>query len=306
METNELKEFNSKDILKETVDMKSYINELVDSLRNDQEVYDSLKPLKLSLGDVRANIAKLTDYQEDFHYCKNCPGLDKCFKNTPHTVIKVSKEKNYISISHDPCQKLIDKMKVDSKYIFADFPEEWKNSRLKDMDLSETRRPIIVLFRDIVKGRTRTSVYLKGNHKVGKSFLLVTFANEFIGLGMGEVGIINANKRFKELTDLSYNDKKSFEKQIVALSSISLLIIDDFGSEYKNEYVRDQILFPILNERYKNDLLTFFTSELSIDEIQKLYSFGKNGGDIRGKQLGNILKEMCKEFDVSGASIYKK
>lgn len=306
MENNELKEFDSKDILGEAVDMKSYINELVDALRNDQEVYDSLKPLKLSLGEVRANITKLVDYQEDFHYCKNCKGLDKCYKKTPHTVVKVNKEGNYISISHDPCQKLIDKMKVDSKYIFADFPDEWKKSRIKEMDLSETRRPIISLFRDIVKGRTRTCVYLKGNHKVGKSFLLVTFANEFIGLGMGEVGIINANKKFKELNDLAYNDKTTFEKQMVALSTLPLLIIDDFGSEYKSEYVRDQILYPILSERYKNDLLTFFTSELTIDEIQKLYSFGKNGGDIRGKQLGNILKEMCKEFDVSGASIYKK
>ena len=54
------------------------------------------------------------------------------------------------------------------------------------------------------------------------------------------------------------------------------------------------------------DLL--FPNELpTIKEIEKLYSIGKNGGEIRGKQLGKILLEMCeKEFDLTGASIYRK
>ena len=34
---------------------------------------------------------------------------------------------------------------------------------------------------------------------------------------------------------------------------------------------------------------------------------GKTGGEIRAKQLANILEEMCaKEFDLTGVSIYRK
>lgn len=307
MANDEMKKIDSKEYIDINDDMKNYINDLVESLRNDQEVYEQLKALKLSNGEVRANIAKLADYKEDYNYCKKCPGIDKCSKRTPHTSMYIRKEGNYVTTGYTPCSKIMEKITLDSKYLYADFPDEWKNSRIKNMDLSETRRPVINEFRNIVKGKSTRSVYLLGNHKVGKSFLLVTFANEFIGLKLGQVAIINANARFKELADLSYQDKEEFSRRMLGLTSVPLLIIDDFGEEYKNEYLRDSIVLPLLSERYKTDKLTFFTSEFTINEIQKLYSVGKNGGEIRGKQLGNILRDMCQEeFDLSGASIYKK
>lgn len=307
MVPNEMKEFNKDEIVSEETDMKNYINELVESLRNDKEVYEKLKPLNLSVGDVRSNIAKLSDYQKDYNYCKNCPGVDKCGKKTPHISMYVYKDGNYVTTRYEPCKKIMEQIRLDNKYLYRDFPAEWKESRIKAMDLSENRRPVINRFREIVKGTTNKSVYLVGNHKVGKSYLLVTFANEFIALGKGQVAVINASQRFKELTDLSFNDKEEFSKQMLLLSNVPLLIIDDFGQEYVYETLRDLVVMPILNERYRNNLLTFFTSEFSINEIQKLYSIGKNAGEIRGKQLGNILRDICgEEFNLTGASIYKK
>lgn len=307
MPPSEMKEFNKTDIVAEEVDMKTYINKLVEALRNDAEVYGELKKLNLSVGEVRSNIAKLADYQQDYNTCKHCPGVDKCPKKTPHISIYVYKDGNYVTTRYEPCKKIMEQIRLDNKYLYRDFPSEWKDSRIKGMDLSETRRPVINQFREIVKGKSNRSVYLVGNHKVGKSFLLVTFANEFIALGKGQVAVINSNQRFKELADLSYNDKEEFSKQMLLLSKVPLLIIDDFGQEYVYEYLRDQVVMPILNERNKNNRLTFFTSEFTIKEIQKLYSVGKNGGEIRGKQLANILTDMCgEEFDLNGVSIYKK
>ena len=150
-------------------------------------------------------------------------------------------------------------------------------------------------------------IFVKGNHKVGKSFLLVTFANEFINKNLGQAAVINARIRFKELADLSMTNPVEFSKNLFALSDVPLLVIDDFGDEYKNEYVRDQILMPILNEREKKDKITLFSSNYSIKEIQELYKVGKTGGEIRARQLANTLEEMChEEFDLTGVSIYRK
>ena len=64
---------------------------------------------------------------------------------------------------------------------------------------------------------------------------------------------------------------------------------------------------PILLERENQNKITLFTSNYSIKEIQQLYSIGKTGGDIRAKQLANVLEEMCREeFDLTGVSIYRK
>lgn len=304
---NELKEFDSKEIISQSSDMKKYIEELLTSLKSDIEVYEKLKPLGLTNKEVRDNIGKLADYQQDYNICKKCPGFDKCPKASKHISMYVYKDGSYITTRYEPCSKAIEQAKVDAKYMFKDFPNEWKKSTLKLLDLSENRRPVIKEFVNIVKGKSSRWIYLTGNHKVGKSYLLVTFANEFIAMGLGKVAIINSVNRFKELADMAYKDKETFKVVIDALCNVPLLVIDGFGEEYKNEFTRDNVVIPILNERNRNNKLTFFSSEFTINEVQRLYSIGKNGGEIRGKQLGKILLEMCeKEFDLTGASIYRK
>ena len=307
MESSELKEFNKKDILKRTVDMKKYIEELLDSLKADKDVYESLKPLRLTNKEVRDNIGKLADYQEDFNVCKKCPGFDKCPKKDKHISMYVYKDGSYITTRSEPCKELIKEMEIDSKYVAKDFPQEWKNSTLKNLDLSENRRPLIKEFVNIAKSKSNRWLFVKGNHKVGKSYVLVTFANEFVALGLGKVAIINAAKQFKNIADMAYSDKEAFKETIDLLSNVPLLVIDEFGQEYKNELIRDQIVIPILNARSHADKPTFFSSEFTIKEIQQLYSIGRNGGAIRGKQLGTLLTDMCeKEYDLTGASIYRK
>ena len=307
MENNGLKTFNPKDILSEEIDMKAQIDELFNLLRADTEVYELIKPLGLTNKQVRENIGKLNDFREDYNVCKNCPGYDKCPKVQPHISMFVEKDGNYITTSYQPCDKELEKEKIDAQYIFSDFPSEWKKSTLKKLDLSENRRPVIKEFINLAKGKSNRWIYLTGNHKVGKSYLLVTFANEFIAMGLGQVGIINAVTKFKELADVAFKEKEYFKAQMNALINIPLLVIDDFGEEYKNEFIRDQIVIPVLSERNHNNRPTFFSSDFTINEIQRLYSVGKNGGEIRGKQLGKILLEMCeKEFDLTGAAIYKK
>lgn len=289
----------------ENSDMHNYINKLVNELRADIEVYEQIKALNLTVGEVKENIARLTDYKDDYNYCKSCPGIDKCDKKTPHLQIRLFKEGNFISSNYEPCTKIIEKIRIDNKYLCADFPDEWKSSTLRTLDKTSFRKPVITTFSNILTGKTRRWIYVTGNHSVGKSFTLVTFANEFASLGLGQVAIVSTPNLIKTLSEMSYSNKDEFSKQMVLLSDVNLLVLDDFGSEYKNEYIRDNIVFPLLNERAKKDKLTFFASDLSLDEIQQLYSMGRTSGPIMGKQLGKLLKNKClKEFDLSSISLY--
>ena len=118
MSDNELKQFNSNDILSTTEDMNQYIEKLVTSLRKDEEVYQQIKQLGLSVKEVKSNIGKLADYQEDFHTCKECPGFDECPKNPAHISKYLVKDGTVLSVKSEPCHKFIKKIKKCSYRIF--------------------------------------------------------------------------------------------------------------------------------------------------------------------------------------------
>ena len=122
----------------------------------------------------------------------------------------------------------------------------------------------------------------------GRSFLLASYANLSVSQGQS-VAFINANKRFDELKGLAISARGLFEKKMVELETCSLLVIDDFGSEFKSDYVRDQIVLPLLNERAKNNRLTFFASDYTPDEIQALYSNDKTAA-IYARSLANLIR----------------
>lgn len=303
MEKIDVKEFES---LYDGSNMENLINKLVKELKNDAEIYEILKPLNMTMREVRDNIAKLTEFKDDYHICKNCPGIDKCSKSIPHVKMNLSKDRGYVACSYEPCDKILDKIHLDNLYLFYDCPLPWRESTLRNLDLSAVRKQIIKDFSKIIDGDSKRWLYIKGKHKTGKTFTLVTFANEFARLNKGQVAVIDSATMFKDLADLSYKDKEEFARKIVSLNNVDLLVLDNFGSEYKNEYIRDSIVIPLLIDREKNSRLTFFTSDFSIKEIKELYSIGKTAGEIRARQLVNILETMCeKEYDFNGISLYK-
>ncbi len=301
--------FDSSELnsLYEGSDMSALIKKLVNELRDDIEVYELLKSLNLTVKEVRDNIAMLTEFKDDYNYCKNCPGIKECNKNISHIKMTLARNGSYISSSFTPCNKILEKIALDNKYLRFDCPEEWKNSTLRNLDLSAIRKQVIKEFAKIIDNTSSRWLFVTGKHKTGKSFTLVTFANEFARLNKGKVAVVDTTTAFKELADLSYSDKDEFSRQMVSLGNVDLLVLDNFGAEYKNEYLRDQIVIPLLLEREKNNRLTFFTSDFSIKEIQQLYAIGKNSGPIRARQLGDILFSMCEsEFNFNGASLYRK
>ena len=94
---------------------------------------------------------------------------------------------------------------------------------------------------------------------------------------------MNANKRFDELKGLAVKDKKAFESRLTELENLPLVVIDDFGSEFKSDYVRDQIVMPLLTERAKKNLSTILISDYSLPEIKELYSSSRSSAIMAGK-----------------------
>ena len=110
--------------------------------------------------------------------------------------------------------------------------------------------------------------------------------------GKCPICFINASKRFLELSDLNKQKSDEFKKKLELYSTVPVLIIDDFGHEFKNDFIRDAIVNEIITTRCNKKLFTIFTSNFSLDEIEVLYSTS-NAGAIMAKQIVKTIKAMC-------------
>ena len=69
--------------------------------------------------------------------------------------------------------------------------------------------------------------------------------------------------------------------------------MDDIGAENVSNFSRDEILGPILQYRMDEGLPTFFTSNLTIEELEKNLSITSSGIDkVKAKRIVERIKQL--------------
>ena len=75
--------------------------------------------------------------------------------------------------------------------------------------------------------------------------------------------------------------------------------IDDIGAESVSTWSRDEILGTILQYRMENNLTTFFTSNLTIDELEANLSITKNNVDkVKARRIIERIKQLTVDIEL--------
>lgn len=258
-----------------------------------------IKRLGIPEDKVKLYIVKIYDFVDDINHCKKCPGVKNCKKNNPLLCTKLNYEHGVVDRELVPCNKILESVKIESKFIFKDYDEKFNNVVIADIDDAiKAKKDIIMSYYAYHQGKSDKWIFIKGEASVGKSMVAAALANSFARDKEGEVGFINTAFRFREMTDYAYNDKELFEDMIDSMSNCPFLVIDGLGNEYKTDFVRDGILYRILSSRASKNLMTVITSDFSIDDIVDLYDTSRAAG-IRARQMGKIIKSRSTIFDLS-------
>lgn len=286
-------------------------------LVNDNKIFDEMYEKYLScpaavkyarsLGITdeiaKENIEKIIDFVNDVNYCKNCPGVKNCKKANPLLVSKVTFNKGVVGTQISPCSKMLSAMEVEKNFYIRDFPDEYLDKKIESIDNNLNKMKVIKKYKNYVTGVSDSWIYITGANNTGRTYLASVLAINY-ATKKGEVAFIKPSIRFKEINDLQYKDKDLANSILEKYCTVSLLVVDDFGSEYVNDYIRDGILLQILQRRSAKKLLTIFTSDYSIDEVVSVYAPNKNAS-IRAKQISNILKTECnEEINLGSIQVY--
>lgn len=284
-------------------DLKSLEEQAMAGFKSDEALYHIIHDeLELSTAEVKYYMPMIIDLQEDLKICSHCPGWKNCPKGLPCFWLRLKYVNGELVRSYEPCEKKSKRDEMARRFFIRDFPEEWLDKTLQDVDWTNERQKIILPLRKMLKGEGVRWLYLEGGHKQGKSYLLALASKEY-GAAFPRVAFANTNKLIENLKEKAIKEKTKFERNMALLAKCPLLVLDEFGNEFKSEFVFSTILYPLLSERAKNGLPTWFTSDFSLKEVMDMYS--PKIGAARAKQFKNLLEVNCQEeIKLEGVAVY--
>lgn len=121
--------------------------------------------------------------------------------------------------------------------------------------------------------KNRPSLYLHGIPGCGKTFFMTALFRHLVEAGARDILYIKSDALCDKLQEAALgnllNNKgyRVFEKDIIdKYSDVSILFLDDIGSERDTDRVR-QKYGSIIDARVGNQLLTVYTSNLNIEQM---------------------------------------
>lgn len=261
-----------------------------------------VKSLNIPDEIVDKEIVKINDFVSDLNFCRHCRGIQECDKSTPRLCTKIVYVDGVVERQVVPCKKYLEFVNFKRQFLFRDFPEDWLNSSLKKIDNSSQRAEAVKKYQNFYKDGEGEFLYIVGEVGTGRSFLAANIAIQIAREEKGPIAFIDVPTRFKELGS---KKDQAFTELMDKYTKVPVLVLDDLGNEYKSDFVRETILFPIINARSKAHLFTIITSDFSIDDICLMYQTNQ-ASKPKVDQIKRILKKSFgEEINLGSVSVYK-
>ena len=286
---------------------ESLIQQMIEALYACPSVVKFCKEQGMTNEVMEENITKIYDFVRDVNYCRKCPGIKKCQKDNAYLNTKVTYSYGVVDTQLIPCKEILKRVTFERQFVVRDFTDEWLEVVMSDINKSQPKAEASKVYMQYLRNEETNWLYLTGGIGSGKSFFAAALSIDLAKRGLkGKVPIcfINSSKRILELSELSKQKSDDFKKKLELYSTIPVLVIDDFGHEFKNDFIRDAIVNEIITTRCNKKLFTIFTSNFTLDEIEVLYSTS-NAGAIMSKQIVKTIRAMCKkEIDLGDLKLY--
>jgi len=259
--------------------------------------------LDLSNEELMKYTSQLQDSCLELNNCKGCKSLKECRNQINGYVYFPNVLQNRLVISYEACKyqkALQEEMKHLKNVSISYMPGYIKDAGFKSIYVDDKNRlPIIKYIKsyydDFFDKRSK-GLYLSGSFGSGKTYLVAALFNE-----LAKKDVLSSVVYFPEfLRDLKAGfDDNSYNQKFDSIKKSPLLLLDDIGAEVVTSWSRDEILGPILQYRMEENLPTFFTSNLTLDELEKHLSISNNKVEVvKARRIIERIKFLTEEMSL--------
>ena len=286
---------------------KFNLDEEYKNASNDSSFKAITKSLKISDDKLKKYTSILEECSMEYGNCKNCKSLLDCKNKVEGYCYLPVNDNGNLNFTYRPCkykQTIIKKNRHLENIKFFNTPLYVKDASLDSIYKTDKNRfntiNWLMDFLDAYEdGKRLKGLYLHGNFGCGKTYLIAAVFNELAKNGY-KSSIIFWPEFLRQAFYDDFNDKFEYVKKV------PLLLIDDIGAEGLTSYNRDEILCPLLQYRMDNNLTTFFTSNLNLNELEEHLSSSKNGVDhLKAKRIISRIEQLTEDLEMISKNLRK-
>ena len=237
------------------------------------------------------------DTVDELKNCKTCKGITMC-KNKLEGHVLYPEYDETLKFIYMPCkfQKMLEKRKIEKEKSI----NELASARMKDIDINDKNRVGVIkwlknFYDNFEKVNTLKGLYLHGSFGSGKTYLIAALLNELEKNKNASIEIVYFPEALRSMKE----DFSLAQDKINYLENVDILLIDDIGAEKVTEWGRDEVLGTILQYRMNNKLTTFFTSNLTIEELENHLATTKNSEDkVKARRIIERIKQLTEDIEL--------
>lgn len=268
--------------------------QILKKILKDQDVIKLINEHQVSEEVLDREFLNLYSYLVNKNKCLDCKGLESCVQDGLGKAPVLCYNSSFYTEYH-PCKFLNEQLNVQAKKanlitlacnldgidVTTLFPNSSRNvvySKMKS------------IYQEYMNGKMPKGIYLHGAYGTGKTYIMACFAQKYAESGQQVV--------FAYFPDLVRKIKSSIwtgelEALVDTLKYCDVLFLDDFGGETTTNFIRDEVLGAVFQERMENKSLTFITSNLDQTTLHShLAETTKEIDDLKASRIEERIKTL--------------
>lgn len=274
------------------------LKEIIKKVTTNKEIARFIEVNKLTEREVMDSLPYFITQIERTQLCKECQGKKLCTQDILDVTSNLTFYNRHTDFNYHRCQykKVLNQDFIELLFV----PEQYYSSSFELYDVPPRGKIYLEaekFLNDYKKGIYHKGMYIYGTPGVGKTCILLDLANRL------------ANEKIKVLftyyPDLVRVMKSSLatnnlESYISKLKNVPVLMLDDFGAENNSEFIRDEVLGPVLQHRLQEKLPVFFSSNLSLVLLRSHFEVGKNTSDgVNASRIMERVNSLAEHFELN-------